>query len=181
MDDELEDVGQPPKKRRVVGNAFDSVKRLVAGVVDPVSPKKDGARPFSDPHSPVNRAEVVIKVRRQKSVISIGDEAGSLASVAMGPPPSIVPSTSSRVSPVPSTFSLQTSGPRRRDRHAEYELSRLRHDLNASQEELNVVRQAFSTYRGETDDYIKELRRELDGPSGDEGRASKGKGKGRAD
>jgi hypothetical protein len=62
VDEDLEDVVEPPKKCRVVGKAFESVKQMVAGVVDPVSPKKDGARPLSNPQLLVNRAEVVIKV-----------------------------------------------------------------------------------------------------------------------
>ena len=51
------------------------------------------------------------------------------------------------------------------------------------QEELNLVRHQFSTYRSETDSYIRDLRRELEASSDEEARGSKGqgKGKGRAD
>ena len=181
--EETEEIAEPPRKRRVVGKAFESVKRMVASAIEPVSPGKDGARSFPVSQSPVNRAEVVIKVRRKDSDQSIAAETGSLFSLApsslMGPPPSSIPSEPSRPSPAPSALSHRASGSSLRDLAAEYELLRLRRALNASQEELSLVKRLYSDYKDETENYIDSMHRKWGGYPEDEG-GSSSKGKGRA-
>jgi hypothetical protein len=62
---------------------------------------------------------------------------------------------------------------------AEYELLRLRRALNASQEELSLVKRLYSDYKDETESYIDSMHRKWGGYPEDEG-GSSSKGKGRA-
>jgi hypothetical protein len=167
------------KRRSGVGKAFESVKQIVSGVKGPGSPSKDGAPPLSFSSPPVNRAMVVIPVR-QKRPMPISppriETSLTVTEPTMGPPSSSSPSTRSIV---PSAFSVESSGSRKRSRNNEYEVLRLRRDLSASQEELSLVRRQYAAYREATDSYIDLLHREIDGPS-DEEPSFKGKGKGRA-
>jgi hypothetical protein len=191
----VDEATESPKKRSGVRKAIASVKQIVSGTKEAGSPVKDGARPLSSFERPVNRAEVVIAVRPPKRQVSQTvapplpsvETDSVLADSSMGPPssssPSIrsfPPSTSPSIrSFAPSTSSRQPADSRKRHRGDEYELSRLRHDFNASQEELALVKRQYAGYRESTEAYIKELHRELGAPS-DEEAEPKWKGKGRA-
>lgn len=181
---EVAAVVESPKKRSGVGKALESVKQMVVGSkAESSSGHRNGARPLLRPSNSVNRAEVVITVPPKKPVplpippvhASL-DSSSVLPEPVMGPPPSSSPSIRSFA---PSTSSRQTAPSRKRHRGDEYELSRLRHDFNASQEELALVKRQYAGYRESTEAYIKELHRELGAPS-DEEAEPKGKGKGRA-
>ena len=182
----VDDVVESPKKRSGMGKALASVKQMVSGTKAESSVgSKNGARRLSLSSKPVNRAEVVISIPPSKRLATRSvasppppsiETSSVLADSAMGPPFSSSPSIRSFA---PSTSSRQAAGPRKRLRGDEYELSRLRHDFNTSQEELALVKRQYAGYRESTEAYIEELHREL-GAFQDEEAEPTGKGKGRA-
>ena len=182
--EDVVDVPELPSKHQVVGKAFESMKRFVSGNTEPVSPMKEGARPFPTFQSPINHAEIVIKVHRPESSQSRTVKTSSVILVApssnMRPPPSSITSGHSYPSPVPSTLSFCPSVSSLRDMASEYELLSLRQELSESQEELLLYKRKYSAYKEVTDNYIESMYRRLGDPSGDsEGDGLKGKGKGR--
>jgi hypothetical protein len=166
-----QDPEERPTKCRALGRALDTMKKLVPGMEESGSGgSKDGAPPPSSFGLPINRAEVVISVKRRKPV---HQEAVPIASMA---PPSIS-SMAPPLSSSPSVSSFRSTGSRKRNRDSKYDFWKLRTELNASQEELSSVKRQYARYRGEAEAYIKSLHDERqDNSSEDEGGpSSKGK------
>ena len=150
------------KKASGFGKVISSMKSMVGGSESGRSPQKDGATISAHFKVPVNRAEVVLPMRRPKSIPD--SEVESIVSIPASsqmPPPS---------SASGSMVSFRSSSKRERERDLEFENMILRQELNASQEEVAFTKRRLVDFKASTEKYIRFLRGDRD--DGGEGAGS---------